>query len=130
MRQAAREPFYFDLLGGNEFRRDQGFAFRKPPGRRFCGEQATQDLLVFPAFRHRQLVTAVVVFVLRVAFDPMVAEGMSLGQLQQLFPEIGIERRLFVRLDPALCPPSLRPALLQSVNDILGVAPQVYGACR
>ena len=41
-------------------------------------------------FRHRQLVTAVVVGVLGVALDPMGVDLVLLAQVQERFPKVGV----------------------------------------
>ena len=53
---------------------------------------------------------------------------MLMGQLQQLAPEVRIQGRLFVGLDPAMPPPALRPALLQAVDDVFAVGIQLHDA--
>ena len=50
------------------------------------------------------------------------------GQLEQFFPEVGIQGGLFVGLHPAPFLPAFGPALLQRVNDIFGIRPQFHPA--
>ncbi len=75
---------------------------------------------------HGQLVAAVVFGVVGVAFDPMVVQFVPHGQSQQLLPQIRVQGRLFVGLDPALLFPAPGPALFQSINDVLGVGVQLH----
>ena len=47
---------------------------------------AVKGLLVLPALRHRQLIAAVVIWILRMALDPVVTEGVAFLQLQKPLP--------------------------------------------
>ena len=49
-------------------------------------------------------------------------------QGQQALPQIHVQHRLFVSLDPALFLPAVQPALFQRVDDVLAVAVQLYHA--
>ena len=60
------------------------------------------------------------------ALDPVVMQGMDVRQLQKPVPQVGIEGGLFVGLDPAPLLPARGPALGQSVDDILGIGPQLH----
>ena len=55
---------------------------------------------LFP-LRYGQLVAAVVFFVFRVAFDPVVVQFVSAHQGEQLLPEVGVQGFPFIGLDPA-----------------------------
>ena len=69
--------------------------------------------------RDGKLIAAVIEFVLGVALDPVTADLMRIAQLQKLFPEVGVQRRLFIGLFPAVAPPRHRPALAERINDVL-----------
>ena len=53
----------------------------------------------FSALRHRQLVTAVVVWVAGMSLYPVEVDGVIFTQLQQLLPQVGVEGGLLVPLD-------------------------------
>ena len=84
------------------------------------------SLFVLLTFGHSQLVTTVVVGVLRMAFDPVISEGVDIGKTKELVPEIGIQRRFLIALYPAPGLPAPSPALFQTIDDILGVGPKVH----
>ena len=59
---------------------------------------------------------------------PPEGDLMDVEQRQEPVPQVGVERRLFVGLAPAVFLPAAGPALLDPVNDILRVAGQGDGA--
>ena len=88
---------FFDLPGEGNSDSAVAFAVVEPLVRRLPRSAGTGDiLLVFLTLRHRQLITAVVVRILRVALDPMVTDGMNLCQGQQPVPEIRFRGGLLV----------------------------------
>lgn len=76
--------------------------------------------------RHRHLVAAVVFGVLRVALHPVVVELVAVHQLQQLLPQVGVQGGFLVAFHPAPLFPAPGPALLQGVDDILGVGVEFH----
>ena len=62
------------------------------------------------AFQHRLFVAAVVFFVGLMPLDPVVVHLVLPGQTQQRVPQVGVEGRFFVGLDPAPCVSSPRPS--------------------
>ena len=82
-------------------------------------------LLIFLVFRYGEFVAAVVVRVIRVALDPVEAHLVTVEQVEQTAPQLGILRRLLVALDPAARAPALRPALRDAVDDIFAVRIQI-----
>ena len=59
--------------------------------------------------------------------DPVVMDFMLHGKGKQNLPQIGIQGRLFVGLDPALLLPAPGPSLLQRITDVLAVGIQLPG---
>ena len=64
--------------------------------------------------------------IIRVALDPVETDGVALAQREKPLPQVGVEGRLLVRLDPPTGPPALGPALLYGVNDVLGVGVELH----
>ena len=60
------------------------------------------------------------------ALDPVETDGVALAQREKPLPQVRVEGRLLVRLDPPTGPPALGPALLQGVNDVLGVGVELH----
>lgn len=73
---------------------------------------------------YRKPVAALVFRVPGVTLYPDYLHLMYLAQIEQLFPQIGIESGLFFCAHPALSLPLFCPALCKSVADILRVAVQ------
>lgn len=72
-------------------------------------------------FCYSQLVTALIFRVTGMALDPDEADIVQLQQIEQLFPKVGIERRLLGISLPAVGAPFFCPALLHGVDDVFGV---------
>ena len=73
----------------------------------------------------RELVGALVLGVSVVPAQPEELDLMHVEQSQQLLPEIGVQRRLLVGLAPAVVAPLPRPTLLDRLDDVLRVAPDL-----
>ena len=76
--------------------------------------------------QHSKLIASVIELVLRMAFDPVISEGVDIGKTKELVPEIGIQRRFLIALYPAPGLPAPSPALFLTIDDILGVGPKVH----
>ena len=74
------------------------------------------------------LIAAVVVLILRVAFDPVVVQLVLRDELQELLPQIDVQRGLFVAFDPAALLPAVDPALFQRVNDVARIGLELHDA--
>ena len=83
-------------------------------------------LFEFLALQHGLLVAAVVVDIALVALDPVVMHRVFFHKGQQKLPQIHIQRRLFIRLDPAFFLPAIDPALFQRVDHIFGIGVQLH----
>ena len=62
-----------------------------PTGPASLGSRGGPVLFIFLAFRHRHLIAAVVIGVLRVALDPVGADGVGVTQIQQALPQIRVQ---------------------------------------
>ena len=95
----------------------------------FCGmARNDRNLLQLFPLTDRQLVAAVVFGIGGMALYPVVVDFMLHGKGKQNLPQIGIQGRLLVGLDPALLLPAPGPALFQSIDDLLGVGIELHVA--
>ena len=59
-------------------------------------ERGPKGLFIFSALRNRQLVTAVIMGIIRVALDPVETDGVALAQREKPLPQVRVEGRLLV----------------------------------
>src|SRR5215470_19375743 len=74
-----------------------------------------------------QLIAALVLFVTRMATDPVEPDFVLVAKGEHLFPQIGVGNVLAVPLPPVLLP-SQRPAFGHAVYHVLRIGIERYGA--
>ena len=73
-----------------------------------------------------QLVAPVVVGVVAMPLDPVIGHGVGGNQGQQLLPQVHVQRRFPIGLDPPPALPLEHPAFAQSVDHVPGVGIQLH----
>ncbi len=72
-----------------------------------------------------KLVTAVVIWIIRVTLDPMEPHLVFIQQIEQTPPEFRIFCGFLITFNPTARTPALGPALGNAVNNILAVRIQI-----
>ena len=78
-------------------------------------------LIPFIPLSDSQCVAAVVVFVFRMAFDPVIMHFVLGDQQKQPLPKVRIKSRFFIAFDPSFFLPGNSPVLFQSIYHIFRV---------
>ena len=82
-------------------------------------------LIPFIPLSDSQCVAAVVVFVFRMAFNPVIMHFVLGDQQKQPLPKVRIKSRFFIAFDPSFFLPGNSPILFQSIYHIFGVRIQI-----
>ena len=82
-------------------------------------------LFILLILANGKLVTAVVIWIIRVTLDPMEPHLVFIQQIEQTPPEFRIFCGFLIAFNPAARTPALSPALGNAVNNILAVRIQI-----